>query len=167
MSEDGTGPADGLGNVMRMWFDMASAAMAPFQGRAGEASAADALKQAREIFFKAWSDSCASFLRSPAFSATQKQLMTGSVAYRKQVRQYLERLHHEFELPTCQDIDHLVRALEQLDRRVEEQFEEITDRLDQLAARLDALAVPGSASNRNASNPAERPAKRRARPDRR
>ena len=167
MGQDSTGPTDGLGNVMQMWFDMASAAMAPFQGHSAGLSAPDALKQAREIFFKAWSDSWADFLRSPAFSAAQQRLLAGSVQYRKQVRQYLERLHHEFELPTCQDIDHLVVAVGQLDQHVQEQFEELTARLDEIAARLDALDPGRSDAQTNAPDPRERPAKRRGPANRR
>ena len=167
MGENNSGPADGLGNAMQMWFDMASAAIAPFQGRSGAPSAPDALKQIREIFFNAWSDSWAGVLRSPDFTASQKRLMAGSVEYRKQVRQFLERLHHEFELPTCQDIDHLVSALQQLDRRMEDQFEQITGRLDELAARLDALGASKGDSERNVSAVGNRPAKRRSRANRR
>jgi hypothetical protein len=163
MGDKSTGPGDGLGDAMQMWFDMAAAAMAPFQGRTDAPSAPEALKQAREVCFQAWSESCAEFLRSPAFLAAQKKLMKGNLEYRKKVRQTLERLHHEFELPTCEDIDRLVTAIEQLDRRVEEQFEELTDRLGKLAARIEALAPRRGDPKRSDSAPPERPTKRRPR----
>lgn len=86
----------------RFWFDMASRTAENCQSWSGAALSPDAFRQGRSDLFKVWSDYWEHFLRSTSFLDAEKQCLSGSLEYRKQFREYLERLHHELQLPSSQ-----------------------------------------------------------------
>ena len=141
MSDETKATADGLGDMMRLWFEMASRATEATQAWAGAAASPEAFRQGRTDLFKAWGDSWERFLRSAQFLEAQKRYMTGSVELRQQIQEQLGRFQHELQLATSQDIDQLMSTVRRVGHEVREQGELLTARLNGLSARVDALAA--------------------------
>jgi hypothetical protein len=140
MSDSDDNVGDGLSALMRMWMGMASGAMEAWQPWTGGSTASpEIVRQARATFFKTWSDCCDEFMRSPAFLDAQKQCMAGNLAMRKQARENISRLQHEFQVAGAEDIDQLMRALRRLERRLLDEFEDSSDRISELSGKIDAL----------------------------
>ena len=131
----------GLNAWMRAWNAMANSAAEACQAWEGSTASPDAVRDARSMMFKAWSDSWEQFLRSPAFLEATRQSLAANVETRKQVHEYLARLHREFQLASCQDIDQVVQVLQRLERRLLDEFEQVSTQLESVSTRLNSLAA--------------------------
>ncbi len=138
MSDDPKTMPDGMADMMRLWFDMASQATDACQAMAGSLSP-DAFRSNRANLFKVWGDYWEQFLRSSPFLDAQKQFLTGGTESRNRMREYLGWLHHEMQLASSQDIDQVIKALRRLGEDIGEQFEQVDRRLKNLNAQLDSL----------------------------
>jgi seryl-tRNA synthetase len=133
--------SDGPGDLMHLWFDAASHVMEACQTWAGAAVSPEAFRQNRSNLFKTWSDTWEQYLRSSSFLEMQKRCLTGSVELKKQSREYLERMHHELQMASSGDIDHLVAAMRRMEENIRGQFEQVEGRLNALSSQLDALSA--------------------------
>jgi hypothetical protein len=140
MSDKTKPTSDGMGGLMNIWFDAASHVMEACQTWAGAVSP-DAFRQNRSNLFKMWSDSWEQFLRSSSFLEMEKRCLTGSLEVRKQSREYLERLHHELQLASSGDLDHLVAAMRRLEDNIRGQFEQLENRMNDLSSQLEEFAA--------------------------
>ncbi len=131
---------DPFSNLSRMWTEMAASAMQAWQPMMGGTASPDLFRKGRSDFLQVWSDWCEQLLRSSAFLEAQKQCMTGSLAFRKQIRANLRRAQRELQIAGREDIDALVAALRRSQRRVLDQLEENSERLQGLEAKLDGLS---------------------------
>ena len=141
MSDETKSAGDGPADMMRLWGDMASRATEACQAWSGAAISPDAFRQGRSDLFKLWSDYWEHFMRSASFLEAEKRGLSGTLEYRKQFREYLERLHHEMQLPSSQDIDHLMVSVRRIGEDLREHFDQMAERLDGLSAQLDTLAA--------------------------
>jgi hypothetical protein len=85
------------------------------------------------------SEACDAFMRAPQFQEMMKQSLSASIQFRKQLNDYLGRVHHEFQGPSRQDVDQLMEVIGHVERRITDSIERLTRRVDQLSARLDRL----------------------------
>lgn len=132
--------SDGMDALMRGWSEWATQSLKMCQAWGGSTASPESVRQLRSTLFSAWSDSWEKFLRSPLFLDAEKQGLTQSVEFRKQVRDYLTRLHHEWQMPTSQDLDDVLLALRRLEHRLLNEFEDMADRMESLAVQLSAIA---------------------------
>ena len=135
----GSDTNDPFSNLTRMWMEMAANAMQAWQPMAGSTASPDMFRKGRSDFLQVWSDWCEQLLRSSAFLEAQKQCMSGSLAFRKQIRANLRRMQRELQIAGREDIDALVAAVQRSQRRVLDQLEETSERLQALEAKLDRL----------------------------
>ena len=103
----------------------------------GGTASPDMFRKGRSDFLQVWSDWCEQLMRSSAFLEAQKQCMSGSLAFRKQIRANLRRMQRELQIAGREDIDALVAAVRRSQRRVLDQLEETSERLQAVEAKLD------------------------------
>ena len=157
MGDDTKQPADGLDALMRGWSEWTAQAMKMCQAWDGGTASPEAVRQLRSSLFSAWSDGWDAFLRSPLFLDAERQGLAQSAELHKQFRDYLARLHHEWQSPTSQDLDEVMLALRRLEHRLLDEFEDLAERVDNLVSRVDALAArldagPGNPPPQDASS---------------
>jgi len=151
MGDDARSTPIDLPPFMRLWLDAAAGAMEAWQAWSGPTASPEAVRQLRTSFLNAWSDWWENYLRSPMFLSSAMQSMTGTVQFRKQLREQLDRLQQEFRVAGRQDIDELALAVQRSTRRVLDQLDEMAARLDTFGDRLDALTTNGAVSENHAS----------------
>jgi hypothetical protein len=135
----GSDTNDPFSNLTRMWMEMAANAMQAWQPSAGGTASPEIFRQGRADLLQVWSDWCEQLMRSSAFLEAQKQGMSGTLAFRKQIRANLRRVQRELQIAGREDIDALVAAIRRSQRRVLDQLEETSDRLQSLETKLDRL----------------------------
>jgi hypothetical protein len=135
----GSDTNDPFSNLTRMWMEMAANAMQAWQPSAGGTASPEIFRKGRADLLQVWSDWCEQLMRSSAFLEAQKQGMSGTLAFRKQIRTNLRRVQRELQIAGREDIDALVAAVRRSQRRVLDQLEETSDRLQSLEAKLDSL----------------------------
>ena len=131
--------SSGADAFTKMWGDFANkmgAAGLPF---AREATGSDASRQVRTAMFKAMSEACDEFMRAPQFQDMMKQSLSASIQFRKQLNDFLGRIHHEFQGTSRQDVDQLMEVIGHVERRVTDSFERLSSRLDELNSRLERM----------------------------
>jgi hypothetical protein len=151
MSDETKPSANGSGDLMRLWFDMASRAAEACQAWTGAVPTPDALRQDRANLMKVWSDYWEQYLRSPSFLETQQRSRAGALDLQRQARDYLAWLHHQFQVPSSQDIDQLMIGMRRLKEDLRDQLEEIGDQLENLASQVSALTERVSARGQESS----------------
>lgn len=126
------GLADAAQAFAKFWADFTGKmAAAGFTMPAG-GTPPESARQMQSAVLRALADACDEYLRSPQFQESMKQSLAASVQFRRQMNDWLGRMHHEFQGPSRQDIDQLMQVMERLERRTSDGF-------DRLSARIDAL----------------------------
>jgi len=124
----------------KAWTDFAAqVAQLGVVGARGEQMPPDVARQMRTAYFQSMSRYCDEFMRSPQFLGMMKQSLDASIAARKQLNDFLGRMHHEFQGTSRQDIDQLMLAMHHVEQRVADGFDRLTTTLDRLNDRLEAL----------------------------
>lgn len=150
----------------KMWADFASRmAQAGMAFSPGDAPP-DAARAMRDAALGAMGEYCEKLMRSPEFLETLKQSMAASIEMRKQLNEFLGRMHHEMQAPSRQDVDQLMLALGHLEHRIVDRLERLEDRLGGLESRLRRdkpaqtreAAKPASKTKPSAKRPAKSPA---------
>jgi len=129
----------------KMWADSFTNMMSA--GLAGGSSSdppPEAFKQMRSGVFKAMSQSWEEFLRSPEFLKTMKQSMDNAIAMRSAMNEFFNRVQHELQAVTQEDLNHIMSAIGELRQRVDE----INEKLDQ--AMASAPPRPASTTKKKA-----------------
>lgn len=131
---------------VRFWSD----AMSKFvPGAAPAAPAPDALEQLRRSFFDALAQSADQFMRSEAFLQAMKQSMDNSLAWQKQVNQFVQQGLSSAQMPGKADNEQIVAILRGLDQK-------INARLDELSQRVEALEQGASRARNKAEAKGEK-----------
>jgi hypothetical protein len=137
--QSGETPFPGADAFAKMWSDFAAKMATSGVAFAPGAAPPDASRQVRGAMFKAMSEACDEFMRSPQFQEMMKQSLNNSIQFRKQLNDFLGRMQHEFQGTSRQDVDSLMQVMEHVERRVTDSFERVSKRLDEIAARLDRV----------------------------
>ena len=154
----------GQNQFLKMWTDFAGKMATAGVSFSPEATPPDAARDMRSAFFKAWSEHCEQYMRSPEFLDSWKKAMDGAIEFRREMNQSLGRMHHEFGGTSRQDVDHLMQAMSHLERRLVDNQERATQTIEQLADRLEALekklaAIEKSGKTTSKSKPRKSTAK--------
>ena len=137
--EAGDAFSSGADAFTRMWGDLANQMGAAGAAFAREATVSDASRQVRTATFKAMSEACDEFMRAPQFQDMMKQSLSASIQFRKQLNDFLGRIHHEFQGTSRQDVDQLMEVIGHVERRVIDSSERLSSRLDELSSRLERI----------------------------
>lgn len=114
----------------KIWTDFTGKmAAAGFAAPAG-AAPPEAARQMQAAFLRALAEACDEYLRSPQFQEMMKHSLANSIQFRRQMNDWLGRMHHEFQGPSRQDVDQLMQVMERLERRMSEGFERLSARID-------------------------------------
>lgn len=146
----------------RFWTDLLSR-----MGPAGMAAAAnpspDAAKQMQRTFFDAFARYCDEFMRSEAFLKSMRETMDRSLAFKKQMDQFLTQAHRGMQSPAKVDFDDLSTLLRNIEQRLLARLAALEDKV---AAVEDANRTDSGAKASRAPRPAVRDSTNRA-PNRR
>jgi hypothetical protein len=123
----------------KIWGDFASRMAAATMAFAPEAGLSNASRQVRTAMFNAMSEACDEFMRAPYFQDMMKQSLNTSIQFRKQLVEFLGRMHHELQATSRQDVDQLMDAIGHVERRITDGVERLSTRVDELSARLERM----------------------------
>ncbi len=123
----------------RMWTEFASKMASAGVSFGPESPPPEAARQVRDAMFNALSGYCEEYMRSPQFLATMKQSMDNAIAFRKQMNTYLNRMHHEFQGVSQEDMDGLMNMMSDVQKTVLRRLDGLASRLDTLSERLEQL----------------------------
>ena len=146
----------------RFWMDSAAQAMQSWMPAGGSTQSPELVRKARGDMMQMWSDWCEQWMRSPAFLETQKQMLDGNLAVRKQFRAAVRRMQREMQLAGREDIDALEAAIRRSERRILDQLDEMSSKLQALEAKIDRLGrrARQSADEGNGARQKRRPAEK-------
>ncbi|MFO0972257.1 MAG: hypothetical protein U1A27_02295 [Phycisphaerae bacterium] len=114
----------------------------------GQMPGPEAFQQGRRVFFDALAAYCDEFMRSPQFLEGMKQTMAQSLAFRKQLNEFITSAMHAVQMPTAEDMGEVLSTLRAIESTLLQRVEEIADRLERLErgpARPARPARPRSA----------------------
>ena len=131
-----------------MWSDFATRMTQLGATFAPQTSPPEAARQARSTMLRAWAEYCDQYMRSDEFLNMFKQSLDGAIQVRRQLNEFLGQMHHEFQAPSRQDIDELMKSIERLERRIGDESGRITARLDSLGERLAAVEASAQKKKR-------------------
>ena len=138
-NEAGDGSSPGADAFTKIWGDFANKMGAAGVAFAGGATVPDGSRQVRTAMFKAMSETCDEFMRAPQFQDMMKQSLSASIQSRKQLNDFLGRIHHEFQGVSRQDVDQLMEVIGHVERRVTDSVERVSNKLDDLSSRLERI----------------------------
>jgi uncharacterized protein YukE len=144
---------------VKLWSDLATKMMAAGMATPPGSNPPEAARQFRASMLKAMAESCDEFMRSPQFLDMMKQSMHGAIEYRKQMNDFLARMHHEWQGNSRQDFDQLLAALHRLETRLNDGFDRVSGRLEELDKRTSAVELGGAGKKRSPSRARTRGAK--------
>ena len=133
-------PQNPSDSFTQFWNDfmsrMASAGMMP-TGQAGN----DAIKQMQRIYLDAMAKYADEYMRSPQFLDMMKQTMDASMAWKRQVDQWLSGALKAAAMPTAEDAADAVARLHSMEKRLTERLSEIEERLIALEQRDEGASA--------------------------
>jgi len=132
-------PFDAAQSMANIWLDFASKMGTSGAAFSPEAGPPEAAKQVRATVFDSMTQYADQFMRSPQFLDMMKQSLDASIAFRKQLNDFLTAVHHGTESVARQDLDSVVMAVRQVERRTLDRLEAVADRLDEISQRLEKL----------------------------
>jgi hypothetical protein len=143
-------PFEAAQTMANIWMDFANKMGTSGMAFSPEADPPEAGKQVRSAVFQSMTQYADAFLRSPQFLDMMKQSLDASIAFRKQMNDFLTSLHHNTQGVARQDVDSLQLSVRQAERRTLDRLETVAEHLDEIAKRLEKLE--SSAANRNGQN---------------
>jgi hypothetical protein len=171
MNADTQTEANPFNGFVRFWQDMMSQAAG---GPAGFDPAArmssESLRQMRQVFFEAMSRACDEFMRSPPFLEMMKQTMDQSLAFRKQINEFLTSALQSAQAPTQDDMGEILKTLHTIETGLLRRVEDLSARVASMESgrkgrdsrSKSARKTAGSVGARVGSpNPAARKKRRR------
>lgn len=107
----------------------------------------DMAKRMQDTFFKAWSDYCDEYMRSPQFLKSMRESMDRSCDFKKQVNDWLNGMHRMFQSPGVEDSDAILQGLRRVEQHVIAATGELTQQLNEVKQRLATLEKGTSAGS--------------------
>src|SRR4029079_6146309 len=104
-------PFDAAQQLTGMWMDFATKMSTAGVAFSPDSDPPEAGKQVRGAIFGAMSQYADQFMRSPQFLGMMKQSLDASIAFRKQINDFLTQLHHSTQSVAQQDIDSLLLSV--------------------------------------------------------
>lgn len=117
--------------LMKFWQD-AFARMPAGSFMPGQTPNADTVASMRKAFFDALAKACDEYMRSPQFLDAMKQSMDQSLAFRKQVNQFLSSTLQGMQMTTQEDMSEVLKTLRAIETGLQHRFEEISARVERL-----------------------------------
>ena len=136
---------------VRMWADFASRMAAAGMSYQPDSTPPQMTREMRDAMLNAMGEQCNQFMRSPQFLEMIKQSMRASIDMRKQMNDFLGRMHHDMQGASRQDVDQIMLSLRHLEHRIVDTVDRVDERLDAITQRLDALEA--KMANGSASKP--------------
>lgn len=130
----------------------------------------DFLRQMRTGLLQALSQSWEQFLRSPQFMEGTRQWMDQAIAFRKMSSDFFNKVRHETQTTTREDIDSIMLAVRHMETRILDRVEDLAAEVTALKQRVDpggGADRPGSKGETKSRPAAARAGGRRARNPRR
>lgn len=124
-----------------------------------ESAPPDFLRQMRSGLLQALSQSWEQFLRSPQFMEGTRQWMEQAMAFRKLSSEFFNKVRHETQTTTRDDIDSVMLAVRHMETRILERVEDLALQVTDLQARLNGSresAAPAAPAGGNESPAAKK-----------
>jgi hypothetical protein len=115
------------------------------------------IRQMRSGIFQALAQSWDHFLRSPQFMEGMKQWMDNALAFRKMSSEFFNKVRHETQSTSRDDIDSVMLAVRHMETRILDRVEELAAEVQEVRERLD----PGVEHSSPAPKPKRQPKGRR------
>jgi hypothetical protein len=113
----------------------------------GDTPGPDAARQMRSAMLSAMSQYTQQYMRSEQFTDLMKKSLDASIAWQRQMNEFLTKAHHSVESAARSDVDELHRSVRHLEQRMLDQMEQIAARLDAVSQRLDAMQQSSAEKN--------------------
>lgn len=133
MSENNN-PFSMVDPFMKFWSDLAGRMTAA--GMPTQQPPADVLTQIRRAFFDAMAEQADQFLRSEMFLNALKQSMDISLAWQQTMNQTLQRGLSAAQMPTRNDVDHMVVLVRGMEERLMERLDDVTRRVERMESTV-------------------------------
>lgn len=164
--------SESMDQFTRMWAEFASQVAAAGLAFSPDAPPPKAARQMRSAVFQAMAQYAEEFMRSPQFLESMQQGLAAATALRKQFKQSLGSLQHEWQGATREDVDALVARLRRMETRFMERLEAMEKQMTALAQRVEGMGAVGRQGGRTpdadeAAQVAEKPRVQTQRPARR
>lgn len=143
---DGNGSFTGANPYTQFWSDMMGGMAAP--GMTAPPASQEMLEQMRKTFFDVLSNNADEFLRSEQFLTAMKRSVDGSLAFRKQINEFLSKSLESLQMPSSADVEEVVQLVRSMDQRISDKLEEITERMERLEQSLDRSSTVTGSENK-------------------
>lgn len=114
------------------------------------------IRQMRSGIFQALAQSWEHFLRSPQFMEGMKHWMDNALAFRKMSSDFFNKVRHETQTTSRDDIDSVMLAVRHMETRVLDRVEELAAQLDEVKKGLDGAECGASVTSRRKRAPKAR-----------
>ncbi len=132
-------PFEETRKMTSIWTDFATKMMSAGMSVEPGESPPDAAKQIRGAVFEAMSQYVNQFMRSEQFLEMMKKSMDASIAWRKQMNDFLTQAHHAGQGVALGDVADLHATVRHLEQRTLDCIETICHKLDEISKRLEAI----------------------------
>jgi len=149
------GAADQAAAFQKIWTESVSKTMQAAFNLASDQPPPQVLRQIRSGILRVLAESWEEFMRSPQFLEGMKQWMEGAIAFRSLTNESMNKMRHEMQAPSREDIDTIMVAVRHIEKR-------LLDRIEQLSTQVNELKTQRP---RRARAPRGRPTPRRRQPD--
>ena len=160
MTDDGQNGFSGADFFTRTWADFAGQMMRAGTAFTPGSTPPEMSQEMRSAMFKAWSEYCDQYMRSPEFLQMMKQSLSASLEARKQLNEFLGRMQHEFQGSTRQDVDEITATLHHMERRIVDGLDELNSRFQDLEKRIKQLEKQTAGGGRGGTAPKKKAAGR-------
>ncbi len=110
-----------------------------------ESAPPEFLRQMRSGLLQALSQSWEQYLRSPQFMESTRQWMDQAIAFRKMSSDFFNKVRHETQSTTRDDIDSVMLAVRHMETRILDRVEDLAAEVTELKRKLGAEQAGGAA----------------------
>lgn len=132
-----------------------------------ESAPPEFLRQMRAGLLQALSQSWEQFLRSPQFMEGTRQWMDQAIAFRKLSSDFFNKVRHETQAPSREDIDSVMLAVRHMETRILDRVEDLAAQVTELKKQLDEDPANDGGAKATKAAAANKPTRRRSRNPRR
>jgi hypothetical protein len=114
------------------------------------------IRQMRSGIFQALAQSWDHFLRSPQFLEGMKHWMDNALAFRKMSADFFNKVRHETQTTSREDIDSVMLAVRHMETRVLDRVEELAAQVEEVSKRLNSAERGATSASRTRRGPKAR-----------